>query len=136
MWGYIFLQARSVNLSAGQHGAALEVRYRLHRTDGKQVPPSVTVAERIKVLVDTHGIAGQFRSGPNNARNGLFNDIYRLVSNNRLPSNFRFEVEQTYTANNHPVDGKNKVVYTASSVLLYLWERNRWRLRSRGGGRP
>ena len=136
MWGYTFLQARSVNLDASQHGAALEARYRLHRTDGRRVPPSVTVGERIKVLVDTHGIAGQFRSGPNNARNGLFNDIYRLVSNNRLPGNFRFEVEQTYTANNQPVDGKNKVVYTASSVLLYLWERNRWRLRGRGSGRP
>lgn len=34
MWGYNFLQARSVNLAAGQHGAALEIRYRLHRTDG------------------------------------------------------------------------------------------------------
>lgn len=136
LWGYTFLQARSLNLVAGQHGAALEVRYRLHRTDGGQVPPSVTVRERIRVLVDPYRVASQFRSGPNNARNGLFNDIYRLVSNNRLPNDFRFEVEQTYTANGQPVDGKNKVVYTPSSVLLYLWERNRWRLRGRGSGRP
>jgi|GEM_PF-4461694 len=136
MWDYTFLQARSLNLTARQHGAALEVRYRLHRTDGRQVPPSVTIGERIKVLADPYGVASQFRSGPNNARNGFFNDIYRLVSNNRLPNNFRFEVEQTYTANNRQVNGKNKVVYTPSSVLLYIWERNRWRLRGRGNGRP
>jgi hypothetical protein len=136
VWGYNFLQARSVNLAAGQHGAALEARYRLHRTGGGQVATSVIVGERIKVLVDTHSVAGQFRSGPNNARNGLFNDIYRLVSNSPLPRSFRFEVEQTYTANNQPVDGKNKVVYTPSSVLLYIWENNRWRLRGRGSGRP
>ncbi len=136
MWGYTFLEARSLNLAAGQHGAGLEVRYRLYRTDGRQVPPSVIVGERFRVLVDSHGIASQFSSGPNNARNGFFNDIYRMVSNNPLPNNFRFEVEQIYTMDNHPVDGKNKVAYTPSSVLLYLWERNRWKLRGRGSGRP
>ena len=136
MWDYTLLEARSLGLAAGQHGAALEVRYRLRRTDGRRVPPSVNVGERIRVLVDPYGVASQFRSGPNNARNGLFNDIYRLVSGNRLPNNFRFEVEQTYTANNQVVNGKNKVVYTPSSVLLYLWDRNRWRLRARGTGRP
>ena len=136
MWNYTFLEARSLNLGAGQHGAALEVRYRLHRTDGRPVPATVTVAERIRVLADPYSVASQFRSGPNNARNGMFNDIYRLVSGDRLPADFRFEVQQTYTANGQPVAGKNKVVYTASSVLLYLWERNRWRLRGRGSGRP
>lgn len=136
MWNYIYLQARSLNLPAGKHGAALEARYRLHRTDRRRVPLSVAVGENIKVLVDSHNIANQFRSGPNSARNGLFNDTYRLVSDNRLPNNFRFEVEQTYTANSQSVNGKNKVVYTPSSVLLYIWERNRWRLRGRGSGRP
>ncbi len=75
MWNYTFLEARSVNLPAGKHGAALEVRYRLYRTDGRRVPPSVTVGERIRVLADPYGVADVFHSGPNNARNGLFNDI-------------------------------------------------------------
>ena len=117
MWSYIFLEARSLNLRRDEHGAALEVRYSLSRTDGSQVPESVNVGERIRILVDPYRVANQFRSGPSNARNGLFNDLYRIISNNRLPQDFRFEVEQTYTANNRPVSGKNKIVYTPSSVL-------------------
>lgn len=135
MWRYTYLEARSIGLPAGRHGAALEVRYRIGRSGGGDVPHLLTIHERIRVLVDPYQVAGQFRSGPDQATNGLFNDLYRLVSRNALPEDFRFEVEQTYTADNQLVEGKNKVVYTPSSVLLYLWEGGRWRLRGRGAGR-
>lgn len=131
MWSYIYLQARTVSLPAGRHGGALEARYRLRNQSGP-TPAVVRVTEAIRVLHDPYNVASQFQSGPNNARNGFFNDIYRLVSRNPLPADFRFEVEQTYKANNQPVAGKNKIAYTNSSVLLYIWERNRWRLRGRG----
>ena len=135
MWSYTFLEARTSNLAKGQYGAGLEVRYRLNRIDGTSVPLSVNVQESIRVLVDTHKIAGKFKSGPDNAKNGFFNDLYRLVSSDPLPHDFRFEIEQTYTANNEPVSGKNKIVYTPSSVLLYGWEKERWKLWGRGSGR-
>lgn len=134
MWHYTFLEARSLALPSGRHGAALEVRYRLGRSGGGHVPHLVTVRETIRVLLDEYNVASQFHSGPDQARDGFFNDVYRLISRQPLPDDFRFEVEQTYTADNEVVEGKNKVVYTPSSVLLYLWE-GRWRLRGRGAGR-
>ena len=134
MWQYTFLEAKSQNLNPGQYGAALEVRYRIFRNDGP-IPVTLRIREQLRVLVDPYNIAGQFRSGPNDARNGFFNDFYRIVSPNPLPSDFRFEIEQTYTADNAPVSGKNKVVYTPDSVLLYGWEQNRWKIWGRGSGR-
>ena len=135
MWYYGFLQARSLQLPAGRHGAALEARYRLVRAGGGRVPRSIRVGERIRVLADSHGVASRFSSGPNMARDGLFNDVYRLVSPDPLPNDFRFEVEQTYTADGQPVTGKNKIVYLPETVMLYVFERGRWRLYGRGRGR-
>ncbi len=135
MWQYSYLEARTINLQPDHHGAKLEVRYRLYRMDGVAIPSRVRVREEIRVLLDTYQIAARFRSGLEDARNGFFNDLYTLSSPEPLPIDFRFEIEQTYTADNVAVTGKNKVVYTPSSVLLYGWEGNRWKIWGRGSGR-
>lgn len=136
MWGHGFLQARSLHIPRGMHGGALEVRYRLYRTDRRPVPRSVHVDESLTVLADPYQVGSAFRSGPGPARNGLFNDIYRLEYPEPLPEDFRLEMEQTYTANGTPVSGKNKIVYAASYVRLYVWERGAYRFMARGMGRP
>ncbi len=136
MWAHGFLEARTLPLARGMHGSALEVRYRLVRTDRRPVPRTVRVGENLTFLVDPHGVSSVFESETEMAINGLFNDIYRLVYPTPLPEDFRLEVEQTYTANGTRVRGKNKIVYAPSYVRLHVWERGAWRFMARGIGRP
>lgn len=135
MWEYTMLEARTVELPKGKHGAGLEVRYRLFRTEGG-VPESVTVGEKKKVLKDDYKVGDKVDMGPNEAKKGFFNDRYRLVADGPLPGDFRLEIEQEYTANGEAVRGRNKVVYTPDAVLLYISEGGRFRLRASGKGRP
>jgi hypothetical protein len=85
----------------------------------------------MRILADPYRIAGSFVTGPENARNGFFNDQYGLVSRNPLPEDFRFEVQQTYAADGVALVGKNKIVYSALAVSLYIEERGRMKLSAR-----
>ncbi len=134
MWQYSFLEARTVELPTGKHGAGLEVRFRLGRTDGA-VPDSVKVGETKTILKDDYKVGDKVDMGPNDARNGFFNDRYRIIADKPLPGDFRLEIEQKYTADGKPVEGKNKIVYTPDAVLLYVFEGTRYRLRASGRGK-
>jgi hypothetical protein len=86
------------------------------------MPRRANVAEHFldEHMRDPYEVRQHFSTGPNVAENGFFNDYYALVSPNRLPADFVFEVVQVYAIDGQRVAGRNKIRYLPGSVMLYV----------------